>query len=414
MPSRERASTRRAIRLAPKKRRYPSAEGVLRAIRDRKGRDLKLNFDAVFRDDYSLYKAAVTRFGSYPNALVAAGFDPATIRLTRARGPEDSPTFARLVRTAGAGGAGAAEARTRLIREYRIFMLSRCGRWKDVARSFGVPPNLLISRGGHNRRTVLAGLKERIERGASVKASDVQREDFLLMKGVRRHFGSIYDCYRLLGYRPPPDPRHYPEAADRDLLLAALRAAIFRPRARKGLRRPPGSVWARLASLAPWHFGSLSQALRSAGLPPSSLPARVRAELRSTGPDTMKEELARCARDAAYRRGFSAHERSTLFRLTARSFGSVFEALREAGFSKKEALSAPLRASRRYPGAQAVIADLRSFAARGVRLARINLHRVSPHADGELLEAARDLFGRWSGALEAAGVEHPAGDAAAR
>lgn len=60
-------------------------EDILEAVRARRTESLPLNAKAVERDAPALFAAARRRFGSWSGTLIAAGVDPSTIALRRAR-----------------------------------------------------------------------------------------------------------------------------------------------------------------------------------------------------------------------------------------------------------------------------------------------------------------------------------------
>lgn len=67
---------------ASPKRRW-SKEAILTALTARSEAGLPLNYQAVVEDDEALTGAARRYFGSWDNALIAAGHDPATIKFPR-------------------------------------------------------------------------------------------------------------------------------------------------------------------------------------------------------------------------------------------------------------------------------------------------------------------------------------------
>lgn len=77
------SSERQSAHRSPRRGRYPSEEVLCEAIRARLKARLPMNAAAVEKEDRALYRATRSRFGSWHNALGAAGLNPGDFRKRR-------------------------------------------------------------------------------------------------------------------------------------------------------------------------------------------------------------------------------------------------------------------------------------------------------------------------------------------
>jgi hypothetical protein len=372
-----------------------SKEELLEALRKQAAAGLPMNPAAVFHQRHGIWTLSRKHFGSYRQALAAAGLEPDVTYLTRRHDQEDLERLAARARrvAAMAGGKWRTEL-DRLHREYGGVVQKRYGGWWELARRLGLPPRSLVRGQGWDRAAVLAALRERERQGKSLRPGDIHVEEKGLYLAVVRYFGTFEDCYDLLGFpRPPVAIVYGRELRDPRALVERIQAAC---RAAPGTALVTGTDmvrYTRLAWLARHHFGSWDEGLRRAGL----RGVEHLDVLRYADPQTLDADLKRLV-EGKLRAG--RERRRTLFRYAARLRGSVVGALEAVGASRKRALAIEASPWPEYPSGRAVLAAIEGRRRQGHPIDFRGLTEGS-HPDRPLLRAGKFLFGSWEEALRA-------------
>ena len=176
------------------------------------------------------------------------------------------------------------------------------------------------------RERIPEAIRERHRRGRSLAAGAVQREASGLLKAARRIYSTWARAVRAAGLPPPNEGRGRPPRWTREKVLEAIRGRHSGGRSLScGVVHREGGGLFRVSQRL---FGSWSNALGAAGVPPPGRRGRPRKWTR--------EEITRTIRKAA--RGHPRSWRTRLLRQTGGIyeagvgvFGSWQRALRAAG-----------------------------------------------------------------------------------
>jgi len=237
---------------------------IKQAIRERHAAGEPLFRTTVEREQVQLYGAAVRTYGSWRNALRAAGFDPrdhhmrSRYSLAKARAWVHARRAAGLSITAGHVPRGLYD---RVVRDVE-------GGWTAFIESLGLPYP-----GQKHRRwtdeSVLAEIRSLGRRGDPLnKAAVVKAQGQGLLKQARQRFGSWDEALRVAGFDPAKIRKwkNWSPALVLDAIRARHRAGrtLDRPRVRERDRR--------LLRAAEKHFaGGWPEALRAAGFDPAKV-----------------------------------------------------------------------------------------------------------------------------------------------
>ncbi len=453
------------IRLA-RPTEHLTAADVIERLKKRHDEGLPVNFSALYKDDMPLQNAVLKYFASHDRALRMAGIDPADVR--KSFGPykpgQIAAFLAQARRVAGLRGEAQHGAWLRL-RKHKGLAEARFGGWAGVAAEIGVPVDRLTWKRFHDREEVMAALRQRAHDGKPLTSYRIFNEDLGLYTAVLKHVASFEVVYREFGIAWPGKSRWW--RADKAAIVAELRRrqSDREPLSwKKILRTESGPAFLNRASKL---FGAWSSALAAAGLDPSggalspwtsanreALLAELRrrktageplrygqiakeksgqpllkrartvfgswtAALGAAGiePEGEKSRWPK-AKKAAILAEIRRRERAgeslrsakvakekwgrALRTRTETLFGSWNAALRAAGFEPAKENSPWPRAGR-----AAALAEIRRREKAGESFQTTKIEREK--WGGPFLNRSTALFGSWSAALLAAGVELPAG-----
>lgn len=329
-------------------------ERVLAAIRKRQqlGRPLT----ETCRDDPLLYAAALRRFGSWRQAVEAAGTGPPVVplrRWTRQSILEEIQARCR------EGRCAPSECKTLKSAASRHF-----GSWREAVRIAGV---VWPARQSWSHERVIAAIQAWSRNRCSL--TTVGRKNPALSTAAYKYFGSWHAAVQAAGIPYAPRRRW-----TRPLLIQAIREWDAQP-------EPRPSIWTAnrtLAVAAGRHFGSWHAALRAAGIEP---------QVRLWTPDEVLIEL-RAWRQSNPQAGLSVENRK-LADAACRCFGSCRQALQAAGVEPRP----------RKWTAERIIAAIQDRYVQGR-----SLSQGAADQDVALISAARTHFGSWNAARQAAGL----------
>lgn len=331
---------------------------ILEAIRERQQRGLPLH--AITRHDPTLYAAANRHFGSWRKAVTAADVD---VKWPRSW---DRDRVLREIQSRHQCG----KRLTNVSQDDSALVWAACryfGTWNKAILAAGFEP---LPRRKWTRQRIIQALGDWYASG--MPTGSVWEHDPSLGAAARKQFGSWREALKAAGIAPQS------RSWTRESVIRELRAW------RRGKCRVGLSVADRqLAAAAVRHFGSSENALREAGLEPRP---RGRSD----------DQLIEAIQDR-YIRGLPLTpvlEVDVRLMSGAKArFGSWRKALSAAGMDNV------LPPPRLKWTADRVIAEIQRWHDQGLPLARVRTDY------SQLASAAARYFGGWKAALEAAGVE---------
>jgi hypothetical protein len=339
-------------------RRKWTQQRVIAAIQARQQAGLPLR--TAWRDDQLLSNTAYRLFGSWREAVLAAGGKPYLKKWTK-----QAVLEAILDRQRRGLPMQAVERE-----DSRLYSAAwrHFGCWGKALLAAGLPykPRRKLA-----RNDVIAAIQERHRQGLLL--AGYGREDRGLSYAARKHFGSWRKAVQAAGI---PDGWQYKWSRQR--VIEALQAC-----AQPGQPLLSKQVSAAARSAAYLHFGSWHAALTAAGL---VLPEPRPSTRKKWTPEVVLAEIrARCLQDTP----LTVAENPRLAAAARKRFGSWHEALVAAGVKSKP----PETWSKQH-----VLEEIRARHARGA------LAENDWTEDRALASAARRRFGSWHRALLAAGV----------
>jgi hypothetical protein len=166
-------------------RRAWTVDRLIRRMRQLARDGVALNYASIQRTDFGLAQAAQKRFGAWDNALQAAGFDPAKVRLMRR--PWTRGEIIRLIRS-HMESKGPVNPYRALPLTARLACPRLFGSWKNAFARAGAPPPTrrwpIWS-----RSIVVETIRARLKAGEPIHCSAVACEAAPLYDAARRYFG---------------------------------------------------------------------------------------------------------------------------------------------------------------------------------------------------------------------------------
>jgi hypothetical protein len=170
-----------------------SRSDVIEQLQQRKRQKLPLSTALLAKENLRLMNASIRRFGSYENALRAAGIKPSDVLQ---RPAYYTVTDKRLLlqearRIGKLKGRERYKAARILHREFEGLATSCFGSWHSVAESAEVPVERLVEHRFPSREAVMEWLADWTREGNPLKGGTLFRKDRGLYNAVCRHFGSF-------------------------------------------------------------------------------------------------------------------------------------------------------------------------------------------------------------------------------
>lgn len=249
-----------------RKHRAWTPASLVAAISARESRGAKLNSAAVRREDYGLLQAAVAQWGSWANALRAAGIDPGEHRACRRWTPTN---VAQTIRSFG---------RVPGLRELKRIdsgLLDAACRHYGSYRAAVAAAGLEAPARNAPRKwplvKVLDEIRRRAASGLSVRATDIQREFRGLGAAGQREFGTWPQAVQAAGVPYPRRAEGWKWPRRRIMEVIQARVARGRDIRNTTMRRQFGGLW--------WagcrEFGTWRAAVEAAGV---KYPALMRSD----------------------------------------------------------------------------------------------------------------------------------------
>jgi len=376
----------KAIRL----RQVWTKELVVAAIKKRARKGLKLNIGKVREEDVLLGVAGYKLFGSWDNAVEAAGLNPDDVRINRQTWTKES-VVAAVKERARRGlplNAGALQVDDSSLGRIggRLF-----GSWDKALAAAGLnPENVRLVRRGWTKEMVVAGIKEQARNGVKLNLSAVQKAKWSLWENAKKVFGSWDEALKAAGFDPEAiRPKAWRLWTEEKII------GFLRQRARKGQKINVSAAMdasGGVVSAAIDLFGSWDKALEAAGVNPD----KVRLHKRWTKERVVAGIRERKKNGLKLNMGAAQVDDSNLTMAAVRHFGSWDRALKAAGIDPQ---AVKLLWHRSWTKA-AVIAFIQERRAKGGKLNRKAVDKDGAGPSG----AASRYFGSWDNALVAAGV----------
>ena len=350
------------VDIQPRRRWSPAR--ILAQLQERAKAGLRLC--SVSGQDYGLYHRAIHHFGSWNNALMAAGLP------FRVRRRWSQPAVAAALRQPLAAGQSLSAS---------VVYQEDCGLVAAAAKYFGSWRRALEAIGVRrsrpwSRRRVAAALRRRLRQGRSLSSKCIaQQEGSSLVFAASKFFGSWRGALTAIG----AEPRYRRWSS-------AMVVAEIRARQEQGLdchRLVVHREDRRLLTAAERYFGNWPAALAAAGV---ELPAALYSRQFLTAEIQRRHRAGLSLAGAAVER-----ESPELVRAARRIFGNWGNALAAAGVSYRP---------RRHWSPQLVVAELQRRQAQGLSLSLVKAYRE----DSGLIAAASRYFGSWNHAKQAAGI----------
>jgi hypothetical protein len=287
------------------------------------------------------------------------------------------------------------------------------GSWRQALMAAGVDPaRAMLHEVGRfpNAQAVVSAIRGRHGQSLSLAPTALQKgsqADLALFEGARRHFGDWDTALSMAGF----DPRNWRRVFySHDFSTREQVIIDIQRRSKSGVAlnrnavQHDGGSGGRLVRQARKLFGSWPSALVAAGIDPAQHVEPRRSRYRE--PEAVVREIRRRhqiglpVNAAAIQRGASSDR--SLYKKGRDLFGSWDEALRKAGLEPND--QRPPR-KLRFPSSSSVRAAIQDRVRRGISVQAGAVSHLGPERDCTLYHRATRYFGSWAAALEAAGYD---------
>ncbi len=395
--------------------RYPTKESVIRGIRSRKRKGIPINAKALqtgeFRD-CSLKDRATVFFGSWNNALEAAGFD---YRKIAKNPPAPYPTKNSVIqgikrRKKNHLPINAVELEKGASSDSALYRAGNrlFGNWNNTLEAAGFdyrkislcPPTLYPE-----KTNVIQEIRRRKDEELALSFTGIKREGrqaFSLYYQGNKLFGSWANAIEAAGLdyrkinRNPKSIYQTKKAVIKEIRRRGKEGLPFNAKALQKGPKTDSGLYNKGCDL----FGSWQNAVKKAGLvyPETN---RRKSRLYPTEESILMEILRR-KRENLPLNSMVRKTDSALLGQGKRQFGSWREALKAAGLDYPEKRT---RKSEYYPTKESIIKEIKERKKRGLPL---NAKAVEEGAmkDPPLYDQGRKEFGSWRNAIEAAGFDY--------
>lgn len=224
-----------------------------------------LNHGAVVKADRGLVHAAYVEFGSWREALIEAGFEPARVRVVRPPWTKSEIVAAIQARVA----EGASPTVNGLSLNSARFAINRLfGSFASALRCAGVLRRAQIP--NWSRAKILSEIRERRDAGKPVYCLAILKSHSTLYSAARHHYGSWNAALRAAGI-DPSEVRQKRPPWEAKTVIAELRrrAKCNNPAPTISAVNPVSLIRACIA-----FFGSLEGAARAAGVDAAAIARR--------------------------------------------------------------------------------------------------------------------------------------------
>jgi superfamily II DNA or RNA helicase len=365
------------------KRRW-TEKNLIEAIVARKKKREALNSGTVQREDPGLVRAGRMLFGSWDNALKAAGIDPRIVRHRRPAWTKEEVLVAVRARNAKGLPINAGKMQRDEVALHRAGVIY-FGSWDNTLRAAGIDP-IRVRLVSHDwtKAAVIAAIKERNRKSKKLNAGAVAKDHGSLAVVAVRLFGSWDEALKASGIDPESVRRRVTEYSK----AAVIR--VIRDRKRRSLKLNHGSAPTGLINAAKRNFGTWDRALRAAGIDPKAIRLKrkwsksvVVEALHERQKNGARLDLAACQKDCP-----------ALVAAAYNYCGNWGTALRAAGIDPNG-----LKASATWK--QEILAFIHARKKKALKLNSWAVEKIAP----KVINRARRIFGSWDQALQAAGLD---------
>jgi putative transcriptional regulator len=240
---------------------------VISSIQSRREQGLPLNYQAVVRDDEKLTGAARRLFGSWNNALTAAGIDPASVKHPRANkrppGYWSCERVATELRQLHEQGIDLNAHNVQRIRpDLEAAAKTYYGSYQAAIEAIGLDYSTIRKTDEWTPERVLSILQSAHKANADLSDNTIAALNPALYSAIYTHFGNLSNALIAAGI--DPDTTRRTTAWSRDKLIQYCRDVMD-----AGIRlRSLAKIDSRIIHAAQDHFGSVSALWDALGLPP--------------------------------------------------------------------------------------------------------------------------------------------------
>lgn len=299
-----------------------TAKRVLQVIRARRRSGECLAPGHIATHDRPLYNACIAYWGSYKNAVENAGLQYANLR----KGPHKWKAETIL-----------AELRRRFRKgedlSHNVFQRTNRSLMSGARRQFGSYRNAVEAAGisyakvakelqrSWDRQTVINTIRRKYRRGQQLSYNYMKKNDSILFSAIHRYFKTFRAAIKAAGLAYEQVAEVPQESWDKERVIRKLRAMV-----RSKKRITQRSMGTKLFGAVTRYFGTISKAVKAAGLPVAkwvNVPPEPWTKTRTF--DELKTLTA------SGQRVITANMSYGLHRHLLQYFGSVAKAARAAG-----------------------------------------------------------------------------------
>lgn len=363
-------------------------DDILKSIRELASSGTRLYSSEIRHSHYKLHVSASYTFGTWLNAVEAAGLDPKVHTKPHPSKHWSRSKAIREIRNRHAQGLPMHQAGVERDNQGLAYAgIKYFGSWRAALKAVGINPKDVLYGSKWSKRRIIRTILARAAEGKPINSRHICLHEGPLWAAAGKRFGNWENTLRAAGI-DPDDVRKFRIWGDNKTLLAEIRR-----HAETGLPMNSASMEKRdsgLLAIAVKRFGSWDNALMAAGLNPRD----CRARRKPYTPEEIIETI-----EFMWQNGqplcHVAVKSSSIYPAAVRFFGSWDAALREAGLD-------PKKIRRSNPSdAKEVLEWIRKRAKEGKPVNYMEASKSGYH----IVNAGRKLFGSWTDALMAAGID---------
>ena len=175
-------------------------ERVIQAIKNRQDGLLKLNAQAVALEDSRLIAAARRLFGSWNNALSAAGISPDSVRLKATRRPRGTWSRTVIIEEIQRRAARKEQLNAHYMHQVDNPLISAAtyyfGSWAKALEASGLDPEVVRRNQARDPQQILGEIQENARTAESLRDFEIRERNRALYGAAQKYFGSWHRAVR--------------------------------------------------------------------------------------------------------------------------------------------------------------------------------------------------------------------------